>query len=122
MGSHSLLRSCVLSSMRCSISRVAESSFGLILHSVGSVICATPAVLTSHDRYLLPEIIIPGQSNQFMAHVDHVVEPAKLPGLDTTGLRQSGLLALRRAEIGDGEIETPLRLPKFTPAMFDSVP
>src|ERR1700733_13060230 len=32
--------------------------------------------------------------------------------LDTTGLRQSGLLELRRAEIGDGEIEPPLRLQK----------
>jgi hypothetical protein len=42
--------------------------------------------------------------------------------LNTMGLRQSGLLALRRAEIGDGEIEPLLRLPKFTPAMFDSVP
>jgi len=42
--------------------------------------------------------------------------------LNTTGLRQIGLLELRRAEIGDGEIEPPLRLLKFTPAMFDSVP
>jgi hypothetical protein len=32
------------------------------------------------------------------------------------------LLELRLAEIGDSEIEPPLRLQKFTPAMFDSVP
>jgi len=65
---------------------------------------------------------MPGQSNQFMAHVDHVVEPVELPGRSTRRPPPKRLLELRLAEIGDSEIEPPLRLQKFTPAMFDSVP
>ena len=60
---------------------------------------------------------MPRQLNPFMANVDHVVEPVKF---DYRAAQHDGpppkrcSLKLRRAEIGDGEIEPPLRLLKFT--------
>ena len=65
---------------------------------------------------------MPGQSNEFW-RMSIMMSSRLITGRSTRrASAKTGLLELRRAEIGDGEIEPPLRLLEGGPAMFDRVP